>query len=119
LQSVTGDIAFIESQNRGLQVQTANQQALLKELEQLLVRSLWFEVMYKPNMICVVIQENVSVDPDSLRSLTQESLESERGIQNLESALATLYKALLAIRDRSEKSTLCFFEWTNELLLSN
>jgi hypothetical protein len=36
-QGVTEDIAFIESQNRGLQVQTANQQALLKELEQLLV----------------------------------------------------------------------------------
>lgn len=37
LNSVTEDIAYIESQNRGLQVQTTNQRALLHELEQLLV----------------------------------------------------------------------------------
>lgn len=37
LQAVTEDISFIESQNRGLQVQTSNQQALLDELRQLLV----------------------------------------------------------------------------------
>lgn len=43
------------------------------------------------------------MDPTALRSLTQESLETERGIANLESALSTLYKALLAIRDRGEE----------------
>ena len=37
LQAVSEDISFIESQNRGLQVQTSNQQALLDELRQLLV----------------------------------------------------------------------------------
>ena len=37
LQVVNDDIAFIQSQNRGLQVQTQNQRALLTELEELLV----------------------------------------------------------------------------------
>ena len=37
VQAVSEDISFIESQNRGLQVQTSNQQALLDELRQLLV----------------------------------------------------------------------------------
>lgn len=36
-QAVGDDISFIQSQNRGLQVQTQNQRALLAELEQLLV----------------------------------------------------------------------------------
>lgn len=36
-KAVTEDINYIESQNRGLQVQTSNQQALLDELRQLLV----------------------------------------------------------------------------------
>jgi len=36
-QAVSEDISYIESQNRGLQVQTSNQQALLDELRQLLV----------------------------------------------------------------------------------
>jgi hypothetical protein len=36
-QAVSDDISYIESQNRGLQVQTSNQQALLTELRQLLV----------------------------------------------------------------------------------
>lgn len=33
------DIAHIESQNRGLQVQTSNQRALLDEIDKLMVRS--------------------------------------------------------------------------------
>jgi hypothetical protein len=36
-QAVSDDISYIESQNRGLQVQTSNQKALLDELQQLLV----------------------------------------------------------------------------------
>lgn len=38
LQAVGDDIAHIQSQNRGLQVQTQNQKVLLTELEKLLVR---------------------------------------------------------------------------------
>jgi hypothetical protein len=41
-QAVSEDISFIESQNRGLQVQTSNQQALLDELTQLLVSDDFF-----------------------------------------------------------------------------
>lgn len=37
-QAVSDDISYIQSQNRGLQVQTQNQKALLTELDQLLVR---------------------------------------------------------------------------------
>ena len=37
LQTVSDDIQYIQSQNRGLQVQTQNQRALLQELENLLV----------------------------------------------------------------------------------
>lgn len=44
------------------------------------------------------------VDTDILRSLTQESLESDKGIEKLEAALASLYKALLSSRDRGESS---------------
>jgi len=36
-QTVSDDIQYIQSQNRGLQVQTQNQRALLQELENLLV----------------------------------------------------------------------------------
>lgn len=37
LQAVSDDILFIQSQNRGLQVQTQNQRALLGEIQNLLV----------------------------------------------------------------------------------
>ena len=40
-QAVNEDISFIQSQNRGLQVTTQNQRALLSELEQLLVCSIY------------------------------------------------------------------------------
>lgn len=41
-QAVGDDISYIQSQNRGLQVQNQNQRALLNELEQLLVRARLF-----------------------------------------------------------------------------
>lgn len=37
LKSVADDISYIQSRNRGLQVQTQNQSALLNEIDQLLV----------------------------------------------------------------------------------
>lgn len=39
VQAVNEDITFIQSQDRGLQVQTQNQRALLSELQELLVRN--------------------------------------------------------------------------------
>ncbi|CAE6420393.1 unnamed protein product [Rhizoctonia solani] len=86
LNAVGDDISYIQSQNRGLQVQTQNQKSLLNEIEQLL--------------------KTVHVDRDSLLVLTQESLESQRGIQRLEDAAAQLYRALLAGRDRDMSATI-------------
>ena len=101
LQSVSDDIAYIESQNRGLQVQTANQRALLTSIEQLIVcpvlthdqRSSLFVTELPTHS-----QQIVQVNPDELRALTQESLETEKGISSLERALSSLYKALLVGR---------------------
>jgi len=71
---------YIQSQNRGLQVQTQNQRALLAELQNLL--------------------RTVHVDQDALMTLTQVSgLERAESIQRLEEAAAQLYKALQAGRD--------------------
>ncbi|EEB87440.1 hypothetical protein MPER_15204, partial [Moniliophthora perniciosa FA553] len=79
LNAVSDDILYIQSQNRGLQVQTQNQRALLGELENLL--------------------QTVQVDREVLLTLTQESLEKSTSIQRLEEAAAELYKALQAGRD--------------------
>ncbi|KAF7339614.1 Sec3-PIP2-bind domain-containing protein [Mycena sanguinolenta] len=79
LNAVGDDISFIQGQNRGLQVQTQNQRALLAELENLL--------------------QTVQVDKEALSTLTQESLEQSSGIQRLEEAAAELYKALQAGQD--------------------
>ncbi|KIO33327.1 hypothetical protein M407DRAFT_234528 [Tulasnella calospora MUT 4182] len=79
LNSVSEDISFIQSQDRGLQVQTQNQKALLNELENLL--------------------RTVDVDTNALSALTQSSLESLQGIKRLEGAVTELYKALVASRE--------------------
>ena len=78
-QAVNDDISFIQSQNRGLQVQTQNQRALLAELQNLL--------------------RTVHVDQQALTTLTQESLEKTQSIHRLEEAAVQLYKALQAGRD--------------------
>ncbi|KAI0688760.1 exocyst complex component Sec3-domain-containing protein [Cytidiella melzeri] len=84
LNAVSDDITYIQSQDRGLQVQTQNQRALLGELEELL--------------------QTVQVDRDSLLTLTQESM--EKGVEKLEGAAAQLYKALQAGRDRDMAATM-------------
>ncbi|KZT30718.1 hypothetical protein NEOLEDRAFT_1126325 [Neolentinus lepideus HHB14362 ss-1] len=86
LNTVSDDISYIQSQNRGLQVQTQNQRALLNELEQLL--------------------QTVHVDPESLITLTQESLEKAASIAKLEEAVTQLYKALQAGRDTDMAATM-------------
>ncbi|KAI0322704.1 exocyst complex component Sec3-domain-containing protein [Amylostereum chailletii] len=86
LNAVNDDISFIQSQNRGLQVQTQNQRALLNELEQLL--------------------QTVQVDRDALVTLSQESLEKPNSIQRMEEASTQLYKALQAGRDRDMAATM-------------
>ncbi|KAK7468715.1 hypothetical protein VKT23_003218 [Stygiomarasmius scandens] len=86
LNAVGDDISFIQSQNRGLQVQTQNQRALLAELENLV--------------------QTVHVDTEVLLVLTQESLEKSPSIQRLEEASSELYKALLAGRDMDMAATM-------------
>ncbi|BGP46275.1 hypothetical protein JCM10450v2_002117 [Rhodotorula kratochvilovae] len=79
LNLMTDDIAHIESQNRGLQVQTSNQRALLSELDKLM--------------------STIHIPESDLTALTQESLESQQGIEKLERSVVSLYKALLSTRD--------------------
>ncbi|KAG6830301.1 hypothetical protein H0H92_001379 [Tricholoma furcatifolium] len=85
-KSVSDDIVYIQSQNRGLQVQTQNQRALLSELENLM--------------------QTVNVDQQSLVTLTQESLEKPQSMERLEEAAAQLYKALQAGRDTDMAATM-------------
>ncbi|TFK30812.1 exocyst protein [Coprinopsis marcescibilis] len=86
LNAVSEDILFIQSQNRGLQVQTQNQRALLGEIQNLL--------------------RTVHVDQDALMTLTQGSLEKAQSIQRLEEAASELYKALQAGRDTDMAATM-------------
>jgi len=86
LNVVNDDIVYIQSQNRGLQVQTQNQRALLAELEELL--------------------QTVQVDREALLTLTQDSLEKTASITRLEEAATQLYKALQAGRDRDMAATM-------------
>ncbi|KAK0478326.1 exocyst complex component Sec3-domain-containing protein [Armillaria novae-zelandiae] len=86
LNAVGDDISYIQSQNRGLQVQTQNQHALLAELENLL--------------------QTVQVDKEVLLTLTQDSLRDSNSIQRIEEAAAELYKALQAGRDTDMAATM-------------
>ncbi|OWZ79276.1 exocyst protein [Cryptococcus neoformans Bt85] len=79
LNAVSDDISYIESQGKGLQVQTSNQQVLLNELRQLL--------------------QIVEVPADDLHTLIKEPPSSEQGVKALERAAASLYKALQAGMD--------------------
>lgn len=79
LNMVDEDVVHIESQNRGLQVQISNQRALLEEIEN--------------------IMQTIRIPDSALDALTQEPLDSQRGIDELETAAASLYKAILSVRD--------------------
>lgn len=80
MKTVSDDISYIQSRNRGLQVQTQNQNALLGEIEQLL--------------------DTVHVEVDQLLILMQGSLETDQGIHRLEETAAELYKAMQAAREK-------------------
>ncbi|KAM0753811.1 hypothetical protein T439DRAFT_285041 [Meredithblackwellia eburnea MCA 4105] len=80
LNLMNDDIAHIEGQNRGLQVQTSNQRMLLAELDNLM--------------------ETIHIPEADLTTLSQGSLENPQGIEQLEKAAVSLYKALLSTRDK-------------------
>jgi hypothetical protein len=76
------DIYHIESQNRGLQVQTSNQRALATEIEKLL--------------------NTVHVDESAIGSLLNTDFASDADIGELEAAGSALYKAMLQARRTKE-----------------
>ncbi|KAL2755557.1 hypothetical protein ACRALDRAFT_2053070 [Sodiomyces alcalophilus JCM 7366] len=77
LGTLSEDIAYIEAQGQGLQVQTANQKTLKKELESLL--------------------ETTTITSDDLAALRTAPLETNGGLEDIEAALVTLYKAMIKI----------------------
>ncbi|KAF3923789.1 hypothetical protein AA313_de0206910 [Arthrobotrys entomopaga] len=76
LMSLQDDIAYIENQSQGLQVQTANQKILQKELELLL--------------------QTVSISPDEISTLQNAKVTAEN-LPDIESSLCVLYKAIITI----------------------
>ncbi|KAF9208118.1 hypothetical protein BGZ49_009742 [Haplosporangium sp. Z 27] len=79
LDSMGDDIRQIESQNRGLQVQTSNQASLLRELENLLL--------------------SITIPDRVIETLKKESLDRESGIRKIEDAAAEIQEVLLTKYD--------------------
>ncbi|KAF6840189.1 exocyst complex component [Colletotrichum plurivorum] len=77
LSTLSDDIAYIEAQGQGLQVQTSNQKLLKKELESLL--------------------ETTAITSSDLDALRGAPLEDPRGLEEIEMSLVTLYKAMSKI----------------------
>ncbi|KAF2706285.1 hypothetical protein K504DRAFT_459588 [Pleomassaria siparia CBS 279.74] len=77
LSSLNDDIAFIEAQSQGLQVQTANQRLLQTELQQLV--------------------STISITSDQLEPLRRAQIGKVNGLKAIESSLVLLYKALVTI----------------------
>lgn len=77
LDTLAADIEYIEAQSQGLQVQTANQKLLQKELQMLL--------------------STLRIPNSELQDLHYGALDDARGVENIERALSTLYRALMQI----------------------
>ncbi|KAH6843169.1 exocyst complex component Sec3-domain-containing protein [Chaetomium sp. MPI-CAGE-AT-0009] len=77
LSTLSDDIAYIEAQGHGLQVQAANQKLLRKELESLL--------------------ETCAISESDLDALKVAPLETAAGVEDIESSLVTLFKAMIKI----------------------
>ncbi|TDZ33975.1 Exocyst complex component 1 [Colletotrichum spinosum] len=77
LSTLSDDIAYIEAQGQGLQVQTANQKLLKKELESLL--------------------ETTTITSADLNALRAAPLEDVGGLEEIETSLVSLYKAMSKI----------------------
>ncbi|RYP06616.1 hypothetical protein DL764_003068 [Monosporascus ibericus] len=77
LSTLSDDIAYIEAQGQGLQVQAANQKLLRRELESLL--------------------DTCAITSDDLRPLEVAPLETHSGLEEVESTLVILYKAMMKI----------------------
>ncbi|KAI4284463.1 MAG: hypothetical protein L6R35_004911, partial [Caloplaca aegaea] len=81
LSTLSEDVAYIEAQSQGLQVQAANQKLLHTELKALL--------------------DTISISSSDLRSLKDASLTKPQGIYTVETTLSRLYSAMLTIDPKS------------------
>ncbi|KAK4101579.1 hypothetical protein N658DRAFT_523688 [Parathielavia hyrcaniae] len=77
LSTLSDDIAYIEAQGQGLQVQAANQKLLKKELESLL--------------------ETCAISESDLDALRRAPLETASGVEEIEGSLVTLFRAMIKI----------------------
>ncbi|KAF2842034.1 hypothetical protein M501DRAFT_1008096 [Patellaria atrata CBS 101060] len=77
LSSLNEDVAYIEAQSQGLQVQTANQKLLQSELSTLV--------------------DTISITPRDLEPLKRSSLATKDGLESIEHSLLLLYKAMITI----------------------
>ncbi|RAL67713.1 hypothetical protein DID88_008451 [Monilinia fructigena] len=77
LGTLNEDIAYIEAQSQGLQVQTANQKLLQVELQSLL--------------------DTISISSTQLECLKTASLERPQELEQIEKSLVVLFKAMLTI----------------------
>ncbi|KAI9838329.1 MAG: hypothetical protein M1819_005597 [Sarea resinae] len=97
LSTLNDDIAFIEAQSQGLQVQTANQKLLHTELEHLL--------------------QTISISSSQLQSLRRANISTPEGLEAAEASLSLLYKAMITIeptiRQGSDASVLPLAEQTS------
>ncbi|WFD21743.1 hypothetical protein MEQU1_000398 [Malassezia equina] len=78
LLALTEDIAFIEGQNRGLQVQMTNRQVLAQEMD--------------------VLLSTITIDRQAMRKLATTSLSTGSDATEMEAAAVSLYKSLLQAR---------------------
>jgi hypothetical protein len=85
LGSLNDDIAFIEAQSQGLQVQTANQKLLQTELQNLV--------------------DTISITSRQLEALKRASPNNLEGLESIEKALLMLYKAMVTIDPTIRQST--------------
>jgi exocyst complex component 1 len=77
LNTLAEDVAYIEAQSQGLQVQTANQKLLQVELQNLL--------------------QTISISSSDLRDLREASLGTPEGVEAAEQSLTILYKAMITV----------------------
>lgn len=84
LGTLNEDVAYIEAQSQGLQVQAANQRLLHQELSQLL--------------------DTISLDKRVLEPLRRSDLSDNIGVEETEHSLAKLYQAMITI-DPNIRST--------------
>ncbi|KAL8803419.1 MAG: hypothetical protein Q9223_006317 [Gallowayella weberi] len=84
LQTLSEDVAYIEAQSQGLQVQAANQKLLHTELKSLL--------------------DTISISASDLRILKDASLTKPQGIQAVEQTLSQLYTAMMTIDPKARRN---------------